>query len=298
MRKKIIIVSIILLTIFLSSNWSQAGAFFKGFSLKLHGGYGYLSVGDLNTVSENWITNTQNRWNPSIVEGKFNKFNQGLEFGGEFLVNLTKNLGLGVGVEQILRNKSSLIWMYKLDDSGPLIPMYWTYYDEAKLSALAVKLSAYYSFFPISWLSISLQAGLGYYFGKIHNVHLDNYFFDQIVDFGVWGFTLGHSRIYHPHEIDVEDNALGFHGGIGFEFNVTDNFFFFIEGIGRSIKLNDWEGDEAEWPKKGKLYYVEFESGDTYFYVWETTPPFGILARKAIIDLTGVSFKAGIKIKF
>jgi hypothetical protein len=120
--------------------------------------------------------------------------------------------------------------------------------------------------------------------------------------------------------IETKDNGIGFHGGIGFEYDVMKNLAFFVEGAGRYVKLKDWKGDSTE--------YIEFSSGGPtekttetssgtlwyYEYYPETHPdwPSYVLkiqeekpvhsdyrnVRKAEVELSGFSFRIGFRVKF
>jgi opacity protein-like surface antigen len=277
---------------------SQAQDFIKGFSVKLTGGYGTMAVGDFNTVMEGYDTLLNDI--ASILgltrEGELKEINWGFEYEGEFIMNLTENFGIGIGAGYIRRKEKS-------ESSVKAAPFFnLTFSGEPEITAIPIKLSAHY-FFPVtSQVNVFLNGGIGYYFGKI-NYHLRS-------DIQVLDEPEESGKI----EGEVKDNALGFHGGIGVEYNVAKNIAFFVEGAGRYAKLKDWEGDETQTldsqiaeQKSGTLWYYEGLVSDfgteKYYSSFELqegklTWPDIRNVRKAEGDLSGFSLRAGIRIKF
>jgi hypothetical protein len=113
-------------------------------------------------------------------------------------------------------------------------------------------------------------------------------------------------------ELNQETNAsgLGFHGGIGLEFNLAPNIAFVIEGQGRYAKFGGFEGTcessgdiEDSGKFEGTLYYYEWrEEGKIYptVFVSSQRPPGSVFSnvREAKVDFSGFTLMAGIKIKF
>jgi hypothetical protein len=124
--------------------------------------------------------------------------------------------------------------------------------------------------------------------------------------------------IYTKEEIyDVNSNRLGLHGGIGFEYNIANNLVLVLEIQGRYVRIKNL---------KGRRYYsqtfpFEMSSGEEEagtLYIGErdlTNEGYGencpdlIISpslpsgngfkniREAILDLSGYSLKAGIRIR-
>jgi len=287
-----------LLAFFFLARTGQAQDFIKGFSLKLMGGYGNMAVGDFNTVMEDLETLFSDI--ASLIgiekEGEFKELNRGFECEGEFIMNLAGNFGIGIGAGYIQRKEKS---EFSIKGGEPIVNL--AYSLEPKFTAIPIKLSVHY-FYPISSkVNIFLNGGIGYYFGTItYHTRVDMQWSPQ-------------EEEWEKEEIEVKDNALGFHGGLGFEYNVTENIAFFAEGAARHAKLKDWEGDYSSnymdvltEQSSGTLWYFEAlgPSGLEKYYSGleiKKEKPTGTNiknARKAEGDLSGFSFRAGIRVKF
>ena len=298
MKRKSIVSSTIVLTFFFLAGISHAQDFIKGFSVKLTGGYGTMAVGDFNTVMEGYDTLLNDIASTLELtrEGELKEINWGFEYEGEFILNLTENFGIGIGTGYIRRKEESESSIKEAE----LFSL--TFFGEPEITAIPIKLSAYYLFPVTSQVNVFVNGGIGYYFGKI------NYHFGS--DIQVLA-ELGESG---KIEGEVKDNALGFHGGIGIEYTVAKNIAFFVEGAGRYAKLKDWEGDETQTEdsqiaeqKSGTLWYYEGLVSDfgieKYYSSFELqekilTWPDVRNVRKAEGDLSGFSLRAGIRIKF
>jgi len=168
-----------------------------------------------------------------------------------------------------------------------------THTHDTKISAFPVKIGLNY-FFPISLKArIVLNGGAGYYFAKLTEIH-------RWEENGYW----------NTFKQEAKASGLGFHGGIGFEYDLAQNIAFVIEGQGRHAKIGgfegDWEGEDSTgWSlsRKGPLTYYEWQLlGNWYPEVWvRDEGPSGSVfrgAREAEVDFSGFTVRAGIKLKF
>lgn len=298
MKRRCVVLSSFMIVFFSLVRGIQSENFIKGFSIKFTGGYGNMAVGDINAVLEGQenLFNYYSSVTGVAKEGEFKELNRGFEYECEFIIDIAEHFGIGIGAGYIQREQPNefTIEMGEFNEysytSSSLNP---------KLSAIPIKLTFYY-FFPISTrLNLFLNGGIGYYFGKI------NYSVRDEVQMGDW------QRV-HLEEIEAQDNGLGFHGGIGFEFGVIKNLAFFMEGAGRYAKLKDWEGDETFTSNgdversAGNLWHYGIpygENGRKYFS-WmdiedeKPTGPDIRNVRRAEVDYSGFSFRFGLKIKF
>jgi opacity protein-like surface antigen len=299
MKRKLIFLSTIVLTSFSLAGISRAQS---KFSIKLTGGYGTMVTGDINAVLEGQedLLSYHASLTGATKEGEFRKLNRGFEYEGEFILNLTEYFGLGIGVSYIQRGETSKV-IYELEDHGYFLI---TFSPRPEIKAIPIKLTAYY-FHPItSRLDLYLNGGIGYYIGKI------NYRQEEQQIISSPGLI---ADIKSETEIKAEDNALGFHGGIGFEYDVIKNFAFFAEGTGRYAKLKDWKGDEKHTatlvtPRifSGILWFYEgLHGGDSMKYypvlvVRKEKPVHSNLRniRKAEGNFSGFSLRIGFEVKF
>ncbi len=296
-RKLIALPTMIFAFFFLTGpGFGQAQDFIKGFSLKFTGGYGTMATGDYNTMgkSQEQYFDDYSALLGVTRTGEFKKLNMGLEFEGELIMDLGGTFGIGFGVGYIRRSNESELDL-SLTGVGSL-----SYSNAPIITVTPVNLSLYF-FPPIApSMNIYLYGGLGYYIGKVTStLRADT----QLVGFpSYWAET----------ETEVKDKGLGFHAGAGLEFNIAPKIAIFIEGKGRYCKLKSWEGDETTVDSDG---WTESSSGTTWYYeaqdydtgnwysmiaLQEDKPSgFGIRdIREFKVNLTGISLRAGIRIKF
>lgn len=299
MKRKLITLSTMIFVFFFltSTGIVQAQDFINGFSLKFTGGYGTMAVGDYNTIGEDQEQYFDDykalieSWNGFQVSrtGEFKKINMGLEFEGELIMDLGGTFGIGFGVGYIRRSNES--------ETGLSIPGIGSisYSIEPIITVTPVNLSLYF-FPPIApSMNIYLYGGLGYYMGKLTGT-------SEIAMDGYW----------EKSESELKDNDLGFHAGAGLEFNIAPKIAIFIEGKGRYCKLKSWEGDSTltnsdGWTdsESGIMWYYEAQDYDTgkwySMIVLQEDKPSGYdirNIREFVANLSGISLRTGIRIKF
>ena len=262
------------------------GIAFSQISFKLTGGMAYISGNDLNKGIQgfnDWLTAEA-----SNVTGKYDKLNMGMNFAGEVIYNLSPNMGIGVGVEYFQMSKDNSV-SYSL--SG--FPGKETLKPTVKV--MPITLNFYYYIPTGSSMSVYLKAGAGYYMTK----------FDVESS---WSSIFGGGT----DTLKVSKGAIGFQGGFGIEVPVSGQVSFVVEAGGRYAKLSELSGDWTSkgntifgppWDKSGTgyLWFGNYSSGGTN-YPWiainDTCPSWVHNGKKASLDLTGFTVKAGIKIGF
>ena len=251
-----------------------------------------MATGDYNTVGKSQEQGFDD-WTALLGvtrTGEFKKLNMGLEFEGELIMDLGGTFGIGVGVGYIRRSNESEIGF-----PDPVLGSI-SYFFEPKITVIPLNLSLYF-FPPIAGsMNIYLYGGFGYYMGKTKlNTRLtraDGYF--------------------ENYEGEIRDKGLGFHAGAGLEFNIAPKIAIFIEGKGRYCKLKSWQGDSTltdsdGWTESesGTMWYYEVQSLDTgkwysQIALQEDKPSRVDIRdiREFKVNLTGISLRTGIRIKF
>lgn len=302
MKRKLIILSTMIFFFLALTGIGQAQDFIKGFSLKFTGGYGTMAIGDLNTFIEGadtFLGDVAGLFG-GTKEGELKKLNKwGYDLEGEIIMNLTENFGIGVGAGYI-QKRSTDSWASARKEIIFGVGM--TISLKPEFSAIPINLSVYYFSSVAPSVNIFLYGGLGYYFGKVTaSATL------------VQDFILAPPQLWSEElKIEAKDQNFGLHGGIGLEFNVAPKIALFIEGKGRYCKLKSWKGD-GTITSGGN---TERESGTIWFAEIEVEPATGIYipfifpseeepseddarnVRKFEADLSGISLKVGIRIKF
>jgi opacity protein-like surface antigen len=256
---------------------------------KFYGGYGYLLGGDLNSGTEGM----SNLWLDFFAasggsnSGSFQPAHYGLQFGGDIVLMFSPNIGIGLGAESLGASKSSTVVTTLGAESV-------TTSIEAKASAIPLKASLYLCAPFGSGARMTLHFGVGYYLAKMSN-----------------DINLKEGSEFMDYSNSAEASALGFHGGLGFEFDLTPNVSLFIEAQGRYAKIGGFEGDYKMSDnygtdlESGRLYYLEEEGLLPLFYsiiVCQDTAPVADAwiknIREAKIDFSGVTALGGLIIRF
>jgi hypothetical protein len=259
------------------------------FGFKLSGGMAYLSVGDLNTGFQGY-NDYLNEFPEEDVEGKYNLFHWGYDFSGEIIINPIPELGIaiGAGYSQVSKESSVKVYGFFLSEEISVVP---------KITVIPITLGIYFTPPLAPGVNLVLSAGAGYYIGKLS------------WERGYSGFLSEYTDTFEGSK-----GTIGFQGSLGFEFEFSPKVAFVIEGVGRYAKLKEMKGD---YSREGSsllgpidisgeytLWYYEFLIGSEYYprtHFFEEEPydpPYYRNVRKAEIDLSGFSLKAGFKFRF
>lgn len=282
MRKKLIFfLTLVLIFSFVSVSQAQ-----QRFNLRLLGGMGIFSPKDINRGIEGWNDFLADLWEV-FQEGEVKPINLGYEFGGDLVISLTPNIGIGIGAGYIQGVKTSDQTFSS--DYG----VEGTITNKPKIRAIPIKVSLFYTLPLSNSVNVVLNGGGGIYFAKY-----------------LYNFRIDANGFWMEGDHDTSSTGFGFHGGIGFEFNLAPNIAFLFEGQGRYAKIDGFKGesmysetDITPIKEEGILYYVEGSSmGKTYriVYIYEEKPSGeGINnVREAKVDFSGFALMAGIRIKF
>jgi opacity protein-like surface antigen len=294
MKKGQIIVCASILCVFLMFGTGMAQETAKKFTLKLSGGYGSVSGGDLTTIADglNELLVDIARVAGATTSGEIESAKWGPEFEGEFVYNITDRFGVGLGVGYIrksIEKKAEL-------QVGTLARVSFEWKPVYKV--VPITLSGYYTLPVASKMNAFFKAGIGYYFATWdYKIREENELF---------GIT-----VWSENEGTAKDNGFGFHGGLGIEYSISGSVALFVEGTGRYVNLKDWDVDNLyqdafgserdtgtfwyleEFEEATGKYYPSLELGDE-----EPSGPGIKNARKAEISLSGVVFKLGVKFRF
>lgn len=296
MRRKPILLSLAILSIFVLTTAGNAQDFLKRFSLKLTGGYGSLAGGDINEAVDGLNSQLEDLSAMAglLIPGEIENAKWGLDFEGELVLSLSKNFGVSLGAGYLRRKIDSTVEI-RLEPviSGSFL---W----EPKYSVIPITLSGYYYLPVASKANVFFKGGIGYYFAKINFKTRE----ELVIP--------GELNEWNQNDGEAKDNGFGFHGGLGFEYNITGSVALYAEGIGRYLDLKEWEVDNTYRDSSGYTlrqsgsfwYEEEFDVSTGKYYpsltISEQRPsnPWIRNARKAEIDLSGLSFRIGVRIRF
>ena len=224
--------------------------------------------------------------------GWFPAFHGGANFGAELLYGVNEHLGLGLGIGYFRKPSEFKVSFDYGNPANQSIAL--------SATAIPVTLNLHYSFRVGRSLKMFFAGGPGYYLTRFN-----------------FGFVLdsGNSFGYdYKMEYDFKSgsSALGFQGGVGFEYQIGSRISLSFEVLGRLAKISDFKGDwtremtvqgttTRDQGRDADFYYFEYlVNGTTYsdLFFGEGLPERAIHVRKGAVDLSGFSALVGIKYSF
>lgn len=295
MKQKMIVVSLMIMVLVFLSSPVAAQETFQKYNFKFSLGYGGLTGGDISNVTKgmNDLLADLASLSGGTVTDELGYPKWGPDFEAEFIYNINKNFGIGIGSGYISR-KGEYQGGLAAGDFGSYLVSWDLNYTE-----IPIIFNGYY-FFPLgSKLKGFLKAGIGYYMGKLK--------FDIYQEASADGET-GWERSVG----EAKDGGLGFQGGLGLEFPVARNVALIAEATGRYVNLNSWDVENSystSWgfteEETGYFWYGEqFEEDLGKYYptlmldATEPSDPSLRGVKKAAFSSTGFVLKLGIKIGF
>lgn len=295
MKKKKMALWATILGIILMAATGMAQEAAPKFSLKLRGGYGSMSGGDLTAIFDGineFLQDVVARLPGATISGEIKKAKWGPEFDGELVYNFTHRFGVGLGLGYIRRSADSQAEL-RIGTLGRAL-FGW----ESIVQAMPFTLSGYFNLQIASKLHVFAGAGVGYYFVTMNYKSLEQN--------GLFGITA-----WSENEGTAKNNKVGFQGGLGLEYKVSEHMALFIEGRGRYVNLKDWDVDNVYRNSFGSerfggtFWYVDRHDADTgkdypSLELGDEEPSGSDFknARKAEIGLSGIVFNLGVKYRF
>jgi hypothetical protein len=270
------------------SFWSRIGV-----SLKFYGGGGYITGGDVNLhiKGTHEINKDSSTWDVTGAEPQ--PLHLGFNIGGEMFFDLTSRLEISIGGGLFTaEEKANYEFIHKEAAEDPLrnefiLETASTYYTTGIHFKMPVK----------DALKLKATVGIGYYIG---NIDTQSYYY------------LPDATVYDSRMWGGKFSSIGFHGGLGLEFDVFSKVSFVLETVGRYAKMKNKSGydrwfvgsEEKRLTKDGILWYQDLylpTAGKTYPQIvgLERKPdhPHYQNPRKANFDLSGISLRVGFKFK-
>jgi hypothetical protein len=276
--KAIIAALILFISTFHNINAREKDSTSWKIGVKLCGGGNYMTIGDLNSDMIDFSNRFVYTLGASMDE-EVNPFHLGYNFDAAIEINFSSRFGISVGTGFIKAQKGNQT-SFQIDSYSLLIE------NSPEISAVPIYFNVY--FYPLK--NIYFDMGVGYYFAQCS---YRNHFEYE----GDWIEFIGNAK----------GNGIGFRGKLGFEFPISRNFAFIIEGGGRLAKIKNFKGVKeihstlgTRVEERGTLYYYEEKrEGNTYKGLTiSQNEPIGVKnLRKATVDLSGSTISVGIKIK-
>jgi len=261
--------------------------------LKLGGRASYILAEDVNKGNEGFDQIWRDEFTHAggEIQGEMTPFHIAYEFEGDIIFYIFPNVGIGFGSGYIYGSqKNEMLLTFSGSEE--------TWITKPEIKTVPITASLYF-LIPLGGGSyFTLDAGAGWY----------------NVDYS-WYWKGGYDGYWMELDQEAEASGVGYHAGLGFEISLAPHLGFFLEGRARYAEISGFEGtlryedsDGGLDIDEGKLYYWEEEVfGNKYTFVFVSesdTPSFtGLVGsiesvREAVIDLTGISLQAGLKIRF
>jgi len=260
-------------------------------SLKLKGGYGYSTIGDWNSYLVYWSNSNKAFYSTTTGENKPLHYGPSLE--GELSFFISPRLSIGLGAEYIYLERKAGTAKLSGFISGQLV---FSLEHLTKISALPVKLTLTY--FPVfgERFKFFIKAGVGYYSVDFKDTAKFHEGTPSFLD-----------RTQEASATKASEK-IGYHGGLGIEIALMPHIALLFEAEGRYAKIRGFEGS-GNWQREsgsgqwsGRLYYYEWKQLDWDPWIFLESPapsgPDYRNVRDAVVDLSGVSLKAGLVFHF
>ena len=252
------------------------------FAIRLSGGLGYLSLGEMNTGIKGALNDIA--FERDIhTNSTYNDLKMGTNFGADLIYYLTPKIGVGIGGEFIHGSKTST-YSFTGTQSG--------YISSAPiLTAVPLKVGLFFKT-PLSGkINFTATIGTGYY-----RTSLDN----------TYGWEIANVAPATTERIKVSAWSPGFHAGVGLEYSISRRFALFFEALGRLAKANGFKGTVQYTGRSAvsaKLYSFDDVFAEGSFPILDASnvvPSGGGIqnVREATIDLSGGSAFLGLVIRF
>ena len=260
-----------------------------GIHLRLRGAWTMFSGGDLKNGVQGMYDQTAAKildMGYETVSSDEEKLNSGTEITGDVIYYFTPRLGVGLGGGWLWARRDS-IFRFRPPDAV----LNYMMTSSPKLDVTSVRLGVFYTLPLGRVLAVTLNAGPAYYFAD---------------------FQYGKSTqipIYVDSMIlKGKANDLGLEGGIGLLIRMNRRLDFVIEAQGRLAKVSGFDGKQQLYRviegvpvidsvAEGPLSYVERDGLPRLEIFPDGSPP-GLSVKDAALDLSGVSFQAGLNFKF
>jgi hypothetical protein len=258
--------------------------------LELKLGLGFSSYGK---IEDTWVMTT-NFYDLHLSRGE--KTNMPLDVSIELVYKFNANFGLSIGTGYISEGISGSFGRFLIPPGGNIGGDF-AYNPMFTSDLYPLYLSAIWSYPIMLEGEIVVLGGLGYYYGKISCISTDvEYNLNDPENLWNYSYWLYKSNF----------NSLGYHAGVGFEYDVSNRSSLFIEAIYRIVNIRNFDsvsqiagasglfdilGDDIKQQEgKSTFMYIQRFGGEE---AWGD-----IFYRISNLSFSGFSFRVGYKFKF
>ncbi len=258
--------------------------------LELKLGVGFSSYGKIKDM---WVLTT-NFYGLHLSSGE--KTNMPLDVSIELVYKFNANFGLSIGAGYISEGISGSFGRFLFPQGGNISGDF-AYNPMFSSDLYPLYLSAIWSYPIMLEGEIVVLGGLGYYFGKISCISTD-------VEYNLNDPENSWNYSYWLYKSNF--NSLGYHAGVGFEYDVSNRSSLFIEAIYRIVNIRNFDsvsqiadasglfdilGDDIKQQEgKSTFMYIQRLGGEE---AWGD-----IFYQISNLSFSGFSFRVGYKFKF
>ena len=254
-----------------------------GWSVSVTAGGQYTLGGELNEASQAFADFFATRSGvPGDVET--DPLRLSFVFGGELAFEMLPGVSLVIGADFYSASRTSQVNYVRTKATD-------VYTAEPRFQAIPVRLGVAVTPIRQFWI----KAGLSYIIARC-------------------GYSFGYTQDAFSQTMtgEADGYGIGAWGALAFELPISDNMGFIVEASGQYAPLKSFEGTgtysdsnaQAATEEKGKLWAYDFvQAGKTIsplMLIRSQRPAEAYVenAREAAIDFSGMSLKAGIKVRF
>jgi hypothetical protein len=306
------------------------------FSLRLYGGWGYASGGDLNKGINGWREYYGDRRGKEFTSlYNLGTMHSAAELGAEAILALSQRWSLSLGIGSVSQETSGQIFTRLVRREGPLesFPDPWQvdFEEESERRprytrlTIPVTLTLDYALVLGRRWTVTAGCGGGIYWGRLDLEESYNITSETIAEEPTANGVVQYiDRLSTTGEYSEKLRATGFglHGRLGIECRLSSSTFLTVAVLGRWVNMKGWEGnrrDASDWQweyglwgahtaegtdertENGQLWKHELRddvSGRSYpILVFGESAPSSD-SRPAQIDFTGFSVRLGLGFRF
>jgi opacity protein-like surface antigen len=270
------------------------------FSVKLTGGLSSMSGGDIDKYLK-----TYDAYLSEMTDyrgGEMKMVHSGSDLEAELRWDLSSKFALSAGIGYIYgKNNTDFNFVGPFPFHVPINNNQY-YVISPTIKTIPLELGIYYTLASNSRSNLFLSCGLGYYFseGILYKRHCSS------------GYGPDFTIYTNEEKLEFSSQSFGFYGGVGLEYNIANNLALVFEVKGRYVRANPQGKETSSWfeepfiIEEGNLYIGErnllYEGYGEHCpdLVFSKSRPSGDEfqnMREAVLDLSGFSLRAGIRIK-
>lgn len=251
-------------------------------ALFLSGGGKYSKIGDLNSGSKG-LADYYSDFLGVTGRGVVSDLKLSLMFGGDLVFPTSPKWSVIIGADYFSGGRNSLV-----DFTAGPSPRSFTSFPQ--ISAIPIRAGLSYSPFPFLYAKVAVE----YFFARCS-----------------YSYRYQDGEFWQQWDGKARSGGFGGVGALGVIFRLNSFFGLYVEAGGRLAKLDNFSGtnhftdsDGEDLNETGILYIYQGQitGNKTYplLFIREKKPSEAGVSepREAVLDLSGFSFKAGIRIRF